>query len=155
MAHWPRGAPAARSHTPYTPIRRLSQQVLGSVGFGLIGQRLAQKALGIGLRVVAADPLVPAGVAAEKGVVLLPLKELLAQADFVSIHTPLSPETHHLIGAAELARMKSSAYLINCARGPIVDQQALLRALHSGRSLAPRWTCSMRSRHRRACSASS
>jgi phosphoglycerate dehydrogenase-like enzyme len=61
------------------------------------------------------------------------LKELLAQADFVSIHTPLSPETHHLIGAAELARMKTSAYLINCARGPIVDQQALLRALHSGR----------------------
>jgi D-3-phosphoglycerate dehydrogenase / 2-oxoglutarate reductase len=126
-------APVAWSHTPYTPIRRLSGQVLGIVGFGRIGQCLAQKALGIGLRVVAADPLVPAGVAAGKGVALLPLMEMLAQADFVSIHTPLSAGTRHLIGAAEFARMKTSAYLINCARGAIVDQQALLRALQSGR----------------------
>jgi D-3-phosphoglycerate dehydrogenase / 2-oxoglutarate reductase len=125
--------PVPWSHTSYVPIRRLSRQVLGIVGFGRIGQRLAQKALGIGLRVVAADPLVPAGVAAEQGVALLPLTELLAQADFVSIHTPLSAATRHLIGSAQLARMKTSAYLINCARGPIVDQQALLHALHSGR----------------------
>lgn len=124
--------PVGWSHTPYAPIRRLSQQTLGIVGFGRIGQRLARKALGIGLGVVAADPQVPAGVAAEVGVALLPLTELLAQADFVSIHTPLLPATRHLIGAAELARMKSSAYLINCARGPIVDQQALLRALQAG-----------------------
>ena len=124
--------PVAWSHIPYVPVRRLSRQVLGIVGLGRIGQCLARKARGIGLRVIAADPLVPASVAAELGVAVLPLAEALAQADFVSIHTPLLPATRHLIGAAEFASMRPSAYLINCARGPIVDQQALLLALRAG-----------------------
>lgn len=120
------------SHEPYAPIRRLRGQTLGIVGFGRIGQTLARKAAALGLRLVAADPVTAPDTAAALGVTLLPLDELLAQSDFISLHTPLLPETHHLIGAAQLARMKPTAYLLNCARGGVVDQAALLAALRAG-----------------------
>jgi D-3-phosphoglycerate dehydrogenase len=125
------GGPIRWSHHPYVPIRRLREQTLGIVGFGRIGQTLARKATGIGLLVVAADPALTQERTA--GVRLLPLETLLATADFVSLHVPLLPATRHLIGAAELARMKPTAYLLNCARGGIVDQAALLEALQRGR----------------------
>jgi D-3-phosphoglycerate dehydrogenase / 2-oxoglutarate reductase len=121
------------SHTPFVPVRRLRGQTLGIVGLGRIGQTLASKARGIGLRVVAADPMMSAEMADALGVTLLSLDELLAQSDFVSVHTPLHPETRHLIDEAALARMKPTAYLLNCARGAVVDQAALLRALQAGR----------------------
>jgi D-3-phosphoglycerate dehydrogenase len=125
--------PVPWTYTPYVPIRRLRGQVLGIVGFGRIGRTLARKALGLGLRVVAADPLLPPGISPELGVPIVPLDELLEQVDFVSLHAPLLPSTRHLIGAPQLGRMKPTAYLINCARGPIVDLSALLEALDAGR----------------------
>ena len=123
------------SHAPFVPIRRLRGQVLGLIGLGRIGQTVARKAAALDLRVIAHDPVTPAGTATALGAGLVSKEALLAQADFVSLHAPLTPDTHHLIGAAELAAMKPTAYLLNCARGGLVDQAALLRAL-TDRSLA-------------------
>jgi len=107
-------------------------QTLGVVGFGNIGRAVAGKALAFGLRVLAHDPYCDPKAAGEMGVKLLPLDELLAKADYVSLHTPLMPETRHLIGAAELKAMKPTAVLINTARGPVVDEPALVEALSKG-----------------------
>jgi glyoxylate reductase len=106
---------------------------LGLVGFGRIGREMARRAGGFGMRVlyhdlVRAEPEVEAALNATR----VPLDELLAKADLVSLHTVLSAETHHLIDAAALARMKTGAILINTSRGPVVDQEALADALRSG-----------------------
>jgi D-3-phosphoglycerate dehydrogenase len=93
---------------------------------------VARKARAFGMRVLAHDPYAGPEAAAELGARLLPLPELLAESDYVSLHTPLTPETRHLIGAAELAAMKPTAMLINTARGPVVDEAALVEALTSG-----------------------
>lgn len=114
------------------PIRRLRGQVLGLVGFGKIPRLLAAKARALGLTVLAYDPYVDAGACEEHGARKVELGALLAQADFVSVHAPLTPQTRGLIGEAELRRMKPTAYLINTARGPIVHEAALLRALEEG-----------------------
>ncbi|MCC7360277.1 MAG: C-terminal binding protein [Anaerolineales bacterium] len=111
---------------------RLAGQTLGLVGLGRIGQAVARKAAGLGLKVMAFDPYLPADRAAALGVEGVSLADLLRRADYVSIHCPLTAETRHLIGAAELAQMKPSAYLINMARGPVVDQPALVAALTNG-----------------------
>lgn len=111
---------------------RLADQRLGLVGLGRIGKTVARKAAGLGLKVLACDPYLPADQAAGLGVELVSLADLLRRSDYVSIHCPLTAETRHLIGAAELAQMKPSAYLINMARGPVVDQPALHAALTSG-----------------------
>ena len=108
---------------------------LGIVGFGRIGRAVARRATGFGMRILYHDPCPAApepGVAAEPA----DLDALLRAADFVSIHTPLNDETRHLVDAAFLARMKPTAILINTARGPIVDQQALYDALKSRRIFA-------------------
>jgi len=123
----------AWSHTPYAPIRRLRQQTLGLIGLGRIGGAVARKAAALDLRVIACDPVTSSETAAALGVQLVSKEELLAEADFVSLHTPLTPGTRHLIGEAELAAMKATAYLLNCARGGLVDQAALQRALAEGR----------------------
>jgi D-3-phosphoglycerate dehydrogenase len=107
-------------------------ETLGIVGFGNIGQAVGRKALAFGLRVLACDPYCDRGVAEEMGVKLVPLEELLAEADYVSLNTPLTPETRHIIGAAELKAMKPTAVLINTARGPVVDEPALIEALSNG-----------------------
>jgi D-3-phosphoglycerate dehydrogenase len=109
--------------------RRLRGQRLGLVGLGNIGRAVAAKARGIGLDVVAYDPYLAAGGSAGDAIELLSLADLLATSDYVSIHCPLNAATRHLIGAPELARMKPEAFLINCARGAIVDQSALEAAL--------------------------
>lgn len=122
--HWggpPGGAPA-----------RLTGQTLGLIGLGNIGRVVAAKAAALGLKVVAFDPYLAPERAASLGVGLRDLDTLLSETDYVSVHCPLTAETRHLIGAAQLARMKPSAYLINMARGPIVDQAALVQALRSG-----------------------
>jgi D-3-phosphoglycerate dehydrogenase len=108
------------------PPRRIEGQTLGIVGMGRIGRTLARKATALGLRPLASDPAFSGMV---EGVSLVPLDELLAESDFVSLHVPLFPETHHLIGAAQFALMKLTAYLINTARGGLIDHAALADAL--------------------------
>jgi D-3-phosphoglycerate dehydrogenase / 2-oxoglutarate reductase len=114
------------------PIHRLRGSVLGLAGFGRIPQLVAPKAAAFGLRVVAFDPYVPADVFARSGVEPVDFAELLRISDYVSIHTPLAPETYGLFDAEAFRRMKPTAYIINTARGPIVDEGALARALDAG-----------------------
>jgi len=112
----------------------LAGKTLGVIGLGGIGRATARRALGFGMRVVYAGPRrAPASVEQELGAARhLPLDDLLASADVVSIHAPLTSETRHLIDARRLALMRPSAYLVNTARGPIVDEAALVEALRSG-----------------------
>jgi D-3-phosphoglycerate dehydrogenase len=114
------------------PIYRLSGQTLGLIGMGRIGRAVAQKAQGLGMKVIAFDPYLPPIVAQEVGVPLLNLDELLRQSDIVSLHVPLTPETRHLINARALALMKPQSLVINVSRGPIVDEAALEAALEAG-----------------------
>jgi len=114
------------------PIRRLRGQVLGLVGFGKIPRLLAAKAQALGLTVLAFDPYVDAATCDAHGVQKVDLPTLLAAADFVSVHAPLTSQTRGLIGETELRAMKHTVYLINTARGPIVDETALVRALREG-----------------------
>jgi D-3-phosphoglycerate dehydrogenase len=107
-------------------------KTLGLVGLGRIGAEVARRARGLEMHVVAYDPIVSTERAAQLGVTLTALDEVLAQADYVSVHVPLVEATRHLINAARLAQMKPSAYLINAARGGIVDEHALVEALERG-----------------------
>lgn len=108
-------------------------KTLGLVGSGRIGAEVAKRAKAFGMRVVSYDPYLPPKVAEERGIQILPaLDAVLREADFVSIHAALTNETRHMIGAAQLAAMKRSAYLVNCARGEIVDEAALAAALKEG-----------------------
>ncbi len=105
-------------------------KVLGLAGLGRIGQEVAKRCLGLSMKVVAFDPYMKPEAAEKMGVTMLgTLEELLAVSDFVSLHTPLTPVTRHMIGDKELALMKPSAYLINCSRGEVVDEAALIKAL--------------------------
>lgn len=108
-------------------------KVLGIIGLGRIGRAVARRAQGFEMRCIAYDPYVGAEQARRLGVELVELPTLLRTADFVSIHTPATAQTQGLLGATELALMKPTAYLINCARGGIVDEAALAEALRSGR----------------------
>ena len=110
----------------------LYQKTLGIIGLGKIGKRLAQRARGFDMTILAYDLYQDEAFAAEYGVSYLPLNGLLARADFVSIHSPLSPETSGLIGEPQLKLMKPTAYLINTARGPIVHEASLVKALQAG-----------------------
>jgi len=115
------------------PIRRLSGQTLGLVGFGRIARKLAGMARALGLQVIASDPYVPPEIAHAAGIRLLPLADLLQEADIISLHVPLTAETHHLINSDAFALMKRRAILINTARGLVVDEVALEEALAEGR----------------------
>ncbi|HMA73321.1 MAG TPA: C-terminal binding protein [Xanthobacteraceae bacterium] len=117
---------------PVVPLRRLEGQVLGLVGFGNIPRALAPKAQAFGLKVVTHDPYVPADVVRALGVENTSFEDLLSRADFVSVHAPLLPATRGLMNAAAFARMKKGAFLVNTARGPLVDEAALVAALDSG-----------------------
>ena len=109
---------------------------LGVVGFGRIGQALARRTRGFDMDSVYHDQYRNEGAERELGARYLELDELLRTSDFVSIHTPLTPETTHLIGADELERMKPEAVLVNTSRGPVVDESALADALVEGRIFA-------------------
>ncbi len=112
----------------------VSGKTLGIVGLGRIGRAVCRRAAGFGMRVLYHNRRrLPPEEESQLGVVHAGLESLLAGADFVSLHVPLTPHTRHLIGADELRRMKSTAYLINTARGPVVDERALVRALQEGR----------------------
>jgi glyoxylate reductase len=111
----------------------LQGKTLGIVGLGKIGQATARRARAFGMDVVyAGRRRAPEEVEAELGARFLPLEELLATADVVSLHCPLSAETRHLIDAAALARMQPSAFLVNTTRGPVVDEAALAEAVRAG-----------------------
>ncbi len=107
-------------------------RTLGSIGIGNIGAELFRLTRPLDMRMIAHDPYADAGLAAELGLELLPLEAIFRESDFLSVNCPLTPETRHLVNAERLALMKPGAYLINTARGPIVDQAALTRVLQSG-----------------------
>ena len=113
---------------PGKPMFRLSGRTLGLVGFGNIARQVAVRAASFGMRIVFADPFVkdePRDIPARK----VELEALLRESDFVSVHPPLTRETRGMIGDEALSKMKPSAFLINCSRGPVVDTDALARAL--------------------------
>jgi D-3-phosphoglycerate dehydrogenase / 2-oxoglutarate reductase len=117
---------------PIVPLRRLEGQVLGLVGFGNIPRALAPKAKAFGLKVIAFDPYIDKQAADAAGVESVSFDDLLARSDFISVHAPLQPATRGLINAKALAKMKKGAFLINTARGPLVDEAALIAALDAG-----------------------
>src|SRR6266852_7127523 len=114
------------------PIHRLRGTVLGLVGFGRIPQLVAPKAKSFGLRVVAFDPYVPQTVLDQAGVERVEFDQLVRVSDYISIHTPLLPETHHLFNAEVFRKMKPGAVIVNTSRGPVVDEAALAKALDAG-----------------------
>lgn len=114
-------------------VRRLAGATLGVVGIGRVGSAVAVRAKSFGLRVLAHDPNQTDEEIRARGAEPTLLERLLTESDIVSLHAPLSPATRHLIGHAQLARMKHGAILINSARGGLVDQGALVEALRSGR----------------------
>ena len=127
-----------RTWGPMTMLGRdIHSSTLGLIGFGAIGNAMARRATGFGMRVLhlnhsPREQKPPRNDSRIAGAVAVSLPRLLAQSDYVSIHVPLTPQTRHMIGAREFARMKPGAILINTARGPIVDQAAMVAALKSG-----------------------
>ena len=127
-----------RANKPYTRSDLRGTEVfdhlLGVLGYGRVGRRVTEIcALGLKMRVIVYDPFLGEIPELPESVKMVnSLDELLSQVDFVTLHTPLTPETHHLIGERELRLMKPGAYLINVSRGPVVDEMALIRALEDG-----------------------
>jgi D-3-phosphoglycerate dehydrogenase len=115
------------------PVRALAEATVGLIGTGRIGLALADRLRAFGLRILAFDPYADAGALAERGIERVELDALLGAADAISLHAPATPETHHVIGAASLAKLKPGAVVVNTARGALVDEAALADALASGR----------------------
>ena len=113
------------------PMHRTRGATLGIVGLGRIGRSIAAKAKAFGMELVAFDPLHAPGETID-GVEIASFEEVLGRSDFITVHTPLTPETQGMIGAGELAMMKAGSIIVNCARGGIIDEDALARALASG-----------------------
>lgn len=114
------------------PIHRLRGSVLGLLSFGAIARAIATRAAGFGMRIVAHDPFVPAGEIAAAGAEAVSFDTLVTESDHLVIQAPLTEQTHHLFDEAQLRRMKPTAILVNTARGPIVSDRALHRALQEG-----------------------
>ncbi|MEI6760443.1 MAG: C-terminal binding protein [Betaproteobacteria bacterium] len=123
--HW-------RLAVPVSGMKVLRDQTVGLVGFGRIGREVAARLLAFKCRVLVCDPMVPEAEIQRLGALSVPLTQLLAESDIVSLHCPSTPATRHIIGPAALAAMKPSALLVNVARGDLVDTHALLDALQSG-----------------------
>lgn len=117
---------------PGKPLYRLAGRTLGFIGFGNIARQVAVRAASFGMRIVYADPYINEGQFDVPGV-KMELNAVLGEADFVSLHPPLTPQTRKMIHDEALSRMKPTAVLINCARGPVVDTDALVRALDTGK----------------------
>lgn len=116
------------------PLTELAGKTLGLIGFGRIGQAIAKRCFAFDMDVIAYDPYLPETVAQAQGVKLVPeIDEILTKADVVSLHAPATEENYHLIDADALAKMKPNAYLINTARGTLIDQIALYEALKEGK----------------------
>ena len=114
------------------PIHRVKGKRLGLIGFGNIGREVALRARAFGMEICVSDPILNAEKAREADVQLLTMEELLETSDYVCLHVPLIPQTDGLIGTAELKRMKPTAFLINTARGGLIDEEALYQALVQG-----------------------
>lgn len=115
------------------PIFRLRGRVLGLIGFGRIPQTLAKKAQAFGLKVIAYDPYLPPEVAKKFDVELMDLNDVCAKADFISVHSPLTDATRGMISDEQFDVMKKEAFIINTARGPVIDEKAMIRALKEGK----------------------
>ena len=131
----------ARTKWIWGPLMMLGQDVhgktIGIVGFGRIGQAVARRATGFGMKVIYHDAVaLPPEVERESGAERREFDQLLAEADFVSVHTNLTPETRHLFSSEQFANMKRTAVLVNTSRGPVVDERALAQALRDGEIFA-------------------
>ena len=113
------------------PMHRTRGATMGIVGYGRIGRSLAAKAIGFGMNILTYSPMIEPGSSIE-GATATTLDELLEESDFVSLHVPLLPSTENMISAPELARMKKGSIIVNCARGGLIDENALASALESG-----------------------
>ncbi|MCM8762788.1 MAG: phosphoglycerate dehydrogenase, partial [Candidatus Omnitrophica bacterium] len=111
----------------------LYNKVLGIVGLGKIGSEVARRALAFGMKVLAYDPFLSREIAEGLGVEVVELDDLLKRSDFISVHTPLTDETRHMISDKQFALMKKGVKIINCARGGIIDEGALIKAIKEGR----------------------
>ena len=111
----------------------INSKVLGIIGLGRVGSEVAKKAEGLGMRVIAYDPFISYVRARELGIALSSFTGVLSAADFITLHTPLTKDTHHLIGKEEIGLMKDGVRVINCARGGIIDEDALKDAIKSGK----------------------
>jgi D-3-phosphoglycerate dehydrogenase len=114
------------------PIRRIEGTVLGLVGFGHIPRLVAPKAQAFGIKVIAFDPFAKPDVFKAARVEGVDFDALLSRSDYVSVHAPLTPQTRGMMNAAAFAKMKKGAYVVNTARGPLIDEPALVAALDSG-----------------------
>lgn len=114
------------------PFPRLKGQTLGVLGFGRIARATAAKGRGLGLEVIAYDPYVPPQTMAADGVRAVDAETLWRESDFISLHTPLTDGTRQIVDAPALALMKPTVFLINTARGPLIDEEALVQAVRSG-----------------------
>ena len=115
------------------PMRELSGKTVGIMGFGRIGRRLAELLKGFDVNILAYDPFIPQDAIRACGAEPVAMEQLLRRSDVVSLHMPSTPDTYHLINAQTLAMMKDGAYLVNTARGALVDEKALYDALVSGK----------------------
>ncbi len=111
---------------------QLLEKTLGVVGLGRIGSEVAKRAQSFGMKVIAYDPFLRAEKALQIGVELMSMDELLTRSDFLTLHMPLSSDSKYMIGEKELSKMKKSARIINCARGGLIDEKALAKAIESG-----------------------
>jgi D-3-phosphoglycerate dehydrogenase / 2-oxoglutarate reductase len=122
----------AELHAYRGPVYRIEGRTLGIVGLGHVGRQVAPRAQGLRLKVQAVDPYLDPEIAADLGVHLVSFDELIRSSDFISIHAPLTAGTRKMFSRAQFVAMKSTAYLINCARGGLVDTEALYDALVTG-----------------------
>ena len=113
-------------------VQRIQDQTLGVAGFGRIGRETALKAKGLGMHVIVHDPIVPTAEIASHGLESVDFPSWLRRSDYISLHVPAMPATHHMIDVAALQQMKPTARIINTARGPLIDEDALLAALRAG-----------------------
>lgn len=115
------------------PARRMKGRTLGFVAFGRIARALAERVRGFGMTLLAYDPYVDAATTAVYGVQKVEMDELLRRSDFISVHSPLTTETCHLLSSREFGLMKEGVFLVNTSRGPVIDEAALVEALRSGK----------------------
>lgn len=115
------------------PARRMKGSTLGFVAFGRIARALAERVSGFGMTMLAYDPYLDAGAIAAYGAQKVELDDLLRRSDFISVHSPLTDETHHLLGGREFGLMKDGVFIVNTSRGPLIDEVALVEALRAGK----------------------